>query len=69
VKIVKWRFQHMAEMLHGLVDSQQFAIVSSVFLLGWDQFPGEGEGLPSVVDKLLQHGTNGGNGSVRDECK
>jgi hypothetical protein len=50
------RFQQMAEMLHGLIDSQQFAIVGAVFLLGWVQLPGkESEGLPSVVDKLL-HG-------------
>jgi hypothetical protein len=54
VKIVKWRFQHMAEMLHGLVDSQQFSIVCAVFLLSCIQLPGEeGEGLPRVWDKLL----------------
>jgi hypothetical protein len=28
------RFQHVAEMLHGLVYSQQFAIVRAVLLLG-----------------------------------
>jgi hypothetical protein len=27
------RFQHVAEMLHGLVDSQQLPIVGAVFLL------------------------------------
>jgi hypothetical protein len=28
-------FQHVSEMLHGFVDSQQFAIVGAVFLLCW----------------------------------
>jgi hypothetical protein len=28
------RFQHVTEMLHGLVDSQQLSIVGVVFLLG-----------------------------------
>jgi hypothetical protein len=28
-------FQHVSEMLHGLVYSQQFAIVGAVFLLCW----------------------------------
>jgi hypothetical protein len=28
-------FQHVAEMLDGLVDSQQFSIVCAEFLLGW----------------------------------
>jgi hypothetical protein len=64
------RFQHVAEMLHGLVYSQQFAIVRAVLLLGWVQLPGEeDEGLPGVVDMLLQHSTHGGSGGVRDECK
>jgi hypothetical protein len=64
------RFQHVMEMLHGLIDSQQFAIVGAVFLLGRVQLPGEeGEGLPGVVDTLLQHGTHGGSGAVCDECK
>jgi hypothetical protein len=64
------RFQHMEEMFHGLVDSQQFAIECAVFLLGCVLLPGqEGEGLPSVVDSLLQHGTHGGSGGVCDECK
>jgi hypothetical protein len=29
----------------------------------------EGEGLPDVVDSLLQHGTHGGSGGFCDECK
>jgi hypothetical protein len=46
-------FQHVTEMLHGLVYSQQFAIVGAVFLLCWIELLGEeGEGLPSVVDKM-----------------
>jgi hypothetical protein len=63
-------FQHVAEILHGPVYSQQFAIVSAVLLLGWVQLPGEkGEWLPGVVDTLLQHSTHGGSGGVRFECK
>jgi hypothetical protein len=47
-------FQHVSEMLHGLVYSQQFAIVGAVFLLCWIELLGEeGEGLPSVGDTLL----------------
>jgi hypothetical protein len=60
----------MAEMLHGLVHSQQFAVVRAVLLLGWVQLPvEEGEGLPGVVDALLQHSTHGGSGGVRDQCE
>jgi hypothetical protein len=60
----------MAEILHGLVDSQQLSIVVAVFLLGWVQLLGEeGEGLPGIVDTLLQHGTHGESGCVCDECK
>jgi hypothetical protein len=32
------RFQHMAEMLYGLVDGQQLAIVGAVLLLGRIEF-------------------------------
>jgi hypothetical protein len=63
------RFQHVSEMLYGLADGQQLPVVGAVFLLGWVQLPGEGEGLPGVVDTLLQNGTHGGSGGVRDECK
>jgi hypothetical protein len=35
------RFQHVSEMLHGLVDGQQLCIVGAVFLLSWAEFPGE----------------------------
>jgi hypothetical protein len=50
-------------MLHGLVDGQQLSVVGAVFLMGWIQLPGEeGEGLPGVVDTLLQN-----SGGVRDE--
>jgi hypothetical protein len=40
--MVKWRFQHMAEMLYGLVDGQQLAIVGAILLLGKVQFFREG---------------------------
>jgi hypothetical protein len=57
-------------MLYGLVDGKQLAVVCSVFLLGGLEFLGEeGEGLPGVLDMLLQHGTHGGRGGVCDECK
>jgi hypothetical protein len=50
-------FQHVAEMLQGLVDSQQLSIVGTVFLLGRLELLGkECEGLPGVIDTLLQHG-------------
>jgi hypothetical protein len=55
------RFQHVAEMLYGLVDGQQLAVVSAVFLLGRVEFLGEEEeGLPGVLDALLQHSIHGG---------
>jgi hypothetical protein len=42
----------------------------AVLLLGWVQLPGEeGEGLPGVVNPLLQNGTLGCSGCVRDKCK
>jgi hypothetical protein len=34
-------FQHVSEMLHGLVDGQQLPVVGAVFLLSWAEFPGE----------------------------
>jgi hypothetical protein len=50
-------FQHVAVMLHGLVDSQQLSIAGAVFLLCWVELLGEEcEGLPGVVNTLLQHG-------------
>jgi hypothetical protein len=49
------RFQHVTEMPHGLVDSQQFAIVGAVFLLCRTEFLGEeGEGLPGGVDSTAR---------------
>jgi hypothetical protein len=57
------RFQHVAEMLHGLVDSQLLSILGAVFLLCRVELLGEEcQWLPGVVDALLQHGTHG-------ECK
>jgi hypothetical protein len=64
------RFQHVAEMLHGLVDSEQLPILGAAFLLCQVELLGEEcEGMPGVVDKLLQYGTHGGSGGVCDECK
>jgi hypothetical protein len=59
----------MAEMFHGFVDGQQFAIVGTVFLLGRVEFLGEGERLPGVVNMLLQYSAHGASGGIRDECK
>jgi hypothetical protein len=48
------RFQHMAEMLYGLVDAQQLAIVGAVLLLGRVEFFREvGEWVLGVLDVLL----------------
>jgi hypothetical protein len=64
------RFQHVTEMFHSLANGQQLSVICAVFLLSWAKFPGEeGEGLPGVVDTLLQNGTHGGSGGVRDKCK
>jgi hypothetical protein len=64
------RFQHVAEMLYALVDGQQLAVVSPVFLLGPVEFLGEeGERLLGVLGALLQQSTHGGRGGVRNECK
>jgi hypothetical protein len=62
------RFQHVVEMLHGLVDCQQFAIVCAVLLLGLVQLPGEEDWGCQVFNPFLQHGTHGGSGGVRDKC-
>jgi hypothetical protein len=57
-------------MLYGLLVGQQLAVVCVVFLLGPVEYLGEeGEGLPGVLDALLQHGTHGGRAGVCDECK
>lgn len=64
------RFQHIVQMLYGLVYGQQFVIVCALFLLGRVKILGEeSEGLLGVLDALLQHGTHGGRGGVCDECK
>jgi hypothetical protein len=47
-------FQHVAEVFHGLVYRQQFAIVSDVILLcGIELFGKESERLPIVANSLL----------------
>jgi hypothetical protein len=46
--------QHVSEMFHGLVYSQQFAIIGAVFLLRCIELSGEeSERLPVVCDPLL----------------
>jgi hypothetical protein len=48
-------FQHMTEILHVLVDSQQLWIVGAEFLNCWEELLGEEcEWLSGVVDTLLQ---------------
>jgi hypothetical protein len=39
------------------------------FHLGVDFLGVEEEGLPVVLDALLQHGNEGGHGGICDECK
>jgi hypothetical protein len=64
------RFQYVAVLLYGLVGGQRFTVVCAAFLLGRVEFLGEeGEGLPGILDALLQHGNHDGHGGVRDECK
>jgi hypothetical protein len=64
------RFQHVAEMLYGLIDGQQLAVGCTVFLLSQVEFLGEeGEGLLGVLGVLLQHGTHSRHGGICDECK
>jgi hypothetical protein len=54
-------FQHVAEVLHSLVDSQELSVVGTVFLLCRAELLGkEGEGLPDVLHLLLEDGTHGG---------
>jgi hypothetical protein len=64
-------FQHMMEMLYGLIDGQQLAVVSAAFLLSRFGFLGgeKGKGLPNLLGMLLQHGTHGVCGGVCDECE
>jgi hypothetical protein len=63
------RFQHVTEMLHGLVDSQQLSIVGALFLLGWVQLPGEeGEGAARRC-RHVAAAPHGGSGGVCDDCK
>jgi hypothetical protein len=46
--------QHVSEMFHGLIYSQQFAIIGAIFLLRCIELYGEeSAGLPVVFDPLL----------------
>jgi hypothetical protein len=47
-------FQHVTEILNGLVSSYEFSIVRAVLLLRWVELLGEEcKGLLGVVDALL----------------
>jgi hypothetical protein len=64
------RFQHVVELLHGLVDSQLLPIVSAVFLLCRVELLGEEcQWLRGVVDTMLQQGIYGASEGVCDKCK
>jgi len=60
-------FDHMSEVLDGLIYCQGLAVVRTVFLLSGAELMGvESTGLPRVADTLLQGGTNS---SIRSVCK
>jgi len=60
-------FDHMSEVLDGLIHCQALAIVRTVLLLSGAELMGvESQGLTSVTDTLLQGGTNSG---IRSICK
>jgi len=60
-------FDHMSEVLDGLIHCQELAVVRTVLLLSGAELMGvESQGLPSVADTLLQGGTNS---SIRSVCK
>jgi len=54
--------QHVTEVPHSLLYRQEFPVVCAVPLLRRAQLPGEkGEGLPDVLNPLLEDGTHGGD--------
>jgi hypothetical protein len=58
-------FDHMSEVLDGLIHCQKLAVVWTVLLLSGAELMGvQSQGLPSVADTLLQGGTN-----TRSVCK
>ena len=60
-------FDHMSEVLDGLIHCQELTVVQTVLLLGGAELMGvESQGLPSVADMLLQ---GGANSNVRSICK
>jgi len=60
-------FDHISEVLDGLMHCQELGVVRTVLLLSGAELMGvESKGLPSVADTLLQGGTNS---SIRSVCK
>jgi len=60
-------FDHMSEVLDGLIHCQELTIVRTVLLLSGAEVMGvESQGLPSVADMLLEGGINS---SIRSVCK
>jgi hypothetical protein len=43
----------MVEVLYGLVDGQQLAVIGAVILLGWVELFGGGKRLSGVLNVLL----------------
>jgi hypothetical protein len=62
--------QHVAEMSYSFVNCQELPVVRAVLLLGRGQFSGEeAQGLPGIIDTLLEDSPQSGGGSIRDECE
>jgi len=60
-------FDHMSEVLGGLIHYQELVVVRSVLLLSGAELMGvESQGLPSIADTLLQ---GGANSDIRSVCK
>jgi hypothetical protein len=62
--------QHVLEMAYSFVNCQEFPVVRAVLLLGRGQFSGEAaQGLPGIMDTLFEGSSQGGGGSICDECE
>jgi hypothetical protein len=60
-------FDHISEVLDGLIHRQELAVIRTVLTLSGAELMGvESQGLPSVTDMLLQ---GGANSNVRSVCK